>query len=112
MNTNAIRTIINAISGGTFVSIAKTLSGCTFDDPATPIVEPLNCAGSWIPVQYQAYFGAVMIIAGLLMKAFGGPDGGTVGEKLAAPAVPVVPAEKAKVGVVTPEQVAAPGAKK
>lgn len=111
INTNAIRSIINGLTGGVFINIAQSLSGCTFDNPSTDIVEPMNCAGSWIPIQYQAYLGAGMIVLGLLLKMFGG-SGATVAQNIAAPVVPVVPAIIAGPGTVSASQVSATAAKK
>lgn len=105
MNSNLIRTIL-AVIVAALPAIVHFL-GCTTTGSGS-----LDCSGSWIPSDYLPWVQSGMTVLALVIKMFGGPTGATVGEKLAAPAVPVVPPEKAKVGVVTDAQVQAPGAKK
>lgn len=105
MNSNLIRTII--ATAVVLLPIVVQFLGCT-----TNAVGVYDCSGSWIPANYLPYIMSGMTLLALLIKTFGGPSGATMGEKLAAPAVPVVPAEKAKVGVVTDAQVQAPGSSK
>lgn len=107
-NVNSIRTVLGALGGGTLAKVAANLSGCTWDNPATPIVEATTCAGSAvIPIQYQAIAGVVLLGVSGLFKALG--KSGTVVENLAAPSVPMVETEKARPGVVTSAQVEASG---
>ncbi len=102
LNSNFIRTALAVIIAA--LPVLVHFLGCT-----TNAAGVLDCSGSWIPAAYLPYVMSAMTILGLIIKASGGPAGATVGEKLAAPAVPVVAPENAKTGVVTQAQVAAPG---
>lgn len=100
MNSNLIRTIIAAAV--VILPLIVQFLGCT-----TTASGAYDCSASWIPAGYLPYVMSGMTLLGLLIKTFGGPSGATAGEKLASPAVPVVPAAQAKPGVVTASQVAA-----
>lgn len=118
MNSNLFRTIMTALGITSlgilplFNYLTEKVFGCVADNPATDAVNDAICTGGIIdiPVEYRAYAALAFIAAGFLAKWFLGT--GTTAENLAAPAVPVVPEEKAKVGVVTPKQVAATGSHK
>lgn len=113
MNTNFWRTIINALTGGTFASLANALLGCTGDNPLTAlIVEPAVCTGGIIPIplHYQAIAGIIFVGLGFVMKGWGGS--GSVKQNLGNAIAPIVPKEEAKIGVVTADQVATPGPQK
>lgn len=110
MNTNFLRTILNWLSAGAFASIAATIAGCTGDNPATPVIEEAVCTAPWIPLQLQAIAGMAFVGLGFLLKSLFGT--GSIMQNVSAPVVPVVPPADAKVGVVTPAQVATPGTQK
>lgn len=101
MNSNFLRTILDWLTGGTLASIFTNLLGCSGDSLSTAA-----CTAAFIPVKYQAAAGFVFILASFLIKMLAGS--GTVTQNIAAPSVPVVPIEKATVGVVTAAQVASP----
>lgn len=90
---------MNVLTGGTLTWIFTDLLGCSGDTIGTA-----TCTASFIPLEYKAIAGVAFVIVGFLMKMFGG-YGATVGENLAKPVVPVVPAVEAKPGVVTASQV-------
>lgn len=102
MNSNAIRTVL-AIVVAVLPFIVQFL-GCT--STATGY----DCSASWIPEAYLPYVMSGMTILALIIKTFGGT--GSPVQNAVAPAVPVVAPSEAKVGVVTPAQVASPGSSK
>lgn len=106
MNVNAIRSILNLLSGGALTSILTTIAKCTGDNPLTPELEAAVCTAAWIPLQYQALAGLAFVGIGFVLKMFGS---GSIKQNIAAPIAPIVPKAEAKVGVVTAEQVATPG---
>ena len=106
LNSNLIRTILNWLTGGSLTWIFTDLLRCTGDTVANA-----TCAASFIPAEYKAIAGMAFVVVGFLLKMFGG-SGATVAQNIAAPVVPVVPEADAKVGVVTPKQVAASGPSK
>lgn len=79
-----------------------SLLGCTLDS----VTGVANCTNSWIPPQYLPILVPAIGVIVYALKAFAGT--GTVGQNLFSKEVPVVPAEKAKPGVVTEKQVEAP----
>ena len=96
MNNNLFRTILAAVV--VMLPLAVNFLGCT-----TTAAGGLDCSGSWIPEAYLPYVMSGMTLLGLIIKTFGGS--GSLKQNALSPAVPVVPAVEAKVGVVTIGQV-------
>lgn len=103
-NINFVRTLLGLGGGTTMVNLAIKFAGCSWDNPATQIIEATTCAGSsWVPIQYQAIAGVVLLGLSGLLKMFG--KNGTVKENLVNPSVPVVATNDNRQGVVTQTQV-------
>lgn len=101
-----IRTGVAVLAGavGVLASATKCVPG---DDPLTTnLIEAVNCSATWLPPQYAAYAVMFFTASEVVLKSFrpGGMMAGWFGQS-----VLVVPKESAKIGVVTPEQVAATG---
>ncbi len=101
MNTNFIRTVLTTIAS--LYPLVVLALGCHGDDPVTAIVEVTSCAGSWLPASSILWVTPILGGLSVVLKALG--QGGSVGENLASKSVVVT--EEAKVGTVTPDQVAA-----
>lgn len=101
MNLNFIRTILTTLAS--FYPILVLGLGCTGDNPATVIVEAMSCTNSWLPASSILWVTPILGGLSVILKAFG--QGGSVGQNLGSKSVVVT--EEAKVGTVTPEQVAA-----
>lgn len=113
MNLNFWRTILGSLAGGGVLVLIAKLAGCEIDDPTTAAIEATTCERSTILASISPFATAigtfVLLAVGGLLKTM---KSGTVVENLTAPSVPVVPKEDARVGVVTPAQVAETGTKK
>lgn len=95
--------------GVPLLKYVATLFGCTFDDPATPVVEPSVCTGGAIlsiPVWLQATVGGLALLAYGAIKGWAGS--GTVMQNLFSPSAPVVKESVAGPGTVTKAQVDEP----